>query len=101
PIGPYYLCGYSFGGLVAFEIARRLSESGNEVGFVGLFDTFMSSLRWRLRAWRSIVRRRIPRLRGNLRVPQDNSSLPDLPSVLPTRVARGAARALLASARYT
>ncbi len=28
PDGPYYLCGYSFGGLVAFEMARRLRESG-------------------------------------------------------------------------
>ncbi len=32
PEGPYYLCGYSFGGLVAFEMARRLRESGDEVG---------------------------------------------------------------------
>ena len=30
PDGPYYLCGYSFGGLVAFEMARRLWESGDE-----------------------------------------------------------------------
>src|SRR5262249_10160365 len=37
PSGPYYLCGYSSGGLTAFEIARRLSESGDEVGLVGLF----------------------------------------------------------------
>ena len=28
PDGPYYLCGYSFGGLVAFEMARRLREVG-------------------------------------------------------------------------
>ena len=31
PDGPYNLCGYSFGGLVAFEMARRLRESGDEV----------------------------------------------------------------------
>ena len=67
PNGPYYLCGYSFGGLVAFEIARRLSESGDEVGFVGLFDTLMSPVRWPLRAWLSIIGRRIARFRGNLR----------------------------------
>ena len=30
PDGPYYLCGYSFGGLVAFEMARRLRESGTK-----------------------------------------------------------------------
>jgi len=39
PEGPYFLCGYSFGGLVAFELARRLSERGDKVAFVGLFDT--------------------------------------------------------------
>jgi len=33
PDGPYYLCGYSFGGLVAFEMARRLRESGDEVAW--------------------------------------------------------------------
>ena len=49
PDGPYYLCGYSFGGLVAFEMARRLWESGDEVALVGLFDTMMSPLRWPLR----------------------------------------------------
>ncbi len=59
PYGPYYLCGYSFGGLVAFEMARRLRESGDEVGLVGLFDTMMSPLRWPLRSWLSIVRRRM------------------------------------------
>jgi acyl-coenzyme A synthetase/AMP-(fatty) acid ligase/thioesterase domain-containing protein/acyl carrier protein len=59
PHGPYYLCGYSSGGLVAFEIARRLSESGDEVGLVGLFDTTMSPVRWPLRAWFSILARRM------------------------------------------
>jgi thioesterase domain-containing protein/acyl carrier protein len=39
PTGPYLLCGYSFGGLVAFELARRLSANGDEVAFVGLIGT--------------------------------------------------------------
>ena len=114
PNGPYYLCGYSFGGLVAFEIARRLSESGSEIGFVGLFDTMMSPLRWPLRAWLSIVGRRIARLPGNLRaallrarpaapsasIDKDNLSLPGILGSLPTSVVRVAASALIASARY-
>ena len=113
PDGPYCLCGYSFGGLVAFEIARQLSESGNEVAFVGLFDTLMSPLRWPLRAWLSIMGRRIARLPGNLRaaplrawaaglrkMQRDDASLPGLPSALPVRVLRVAASALIASARY-
>ena len=33
------LAGYSFGGFVAWDIARRLMESGRRVPFVGLIDT--------------------------------------------------------------
>src|SRR5439155_5652994 len=69
PNGPYHLCGYSSGGLAAFEIARRLSESGDEVGLVGLFDTTLSPLRWSLRTWRAISARRmallVPALRAS------------------------------------
>jgi acyl-coenzyme A synthetase/AMP-(fatty) acid ligase/thioesterase domain-containing protein/acyl carrier protein len=67
PNGPYYLCGYSSGGLAAFEIARRLSESGDEVGLVGLFDTTMSPIRWPLRAWLAIGTRQMARLVAALR----------------------------------
>jgi acyl-coenzyme A synthetase/AMP-(fatty) acid ligase/thioesterase domain-containing protein/acyl carrier protein len=59
--GPYCLCGYSFGGLVAFEIARRLRQSGDTVGFVGLFDTMPNSFVWPLRASLGFVRRRLVR----------------------------------------
>lgn len=59
PHGPYYLCGYSFGGLVAFEMARRLRESGSEVGLVGLFDTMPSPLSWPLPTWFAFIRRRM------------------------------------------
>ena len=40
PHGPYYLCGSSLGGVVAFEMARRLSQDGEEVKFLGLLDTY-------------------------------------------------------------
>jgi amino acid adenylation domain-containing protein len=101
PNGPYYLCGYSFGGLVAFEIARRFSETGNEVGFVGLFDTMMSPLRWPPRAWLSIVGRRIVRLATFLRAARPASaSLPGSLRSAPTRVIKVATSALIASARY-
>jgi thioesterase domain-containing protein len=39
PAGPYRLCGHSFGGLVAFEIALRLRAVGEAVSFLGLLDT--------------------------------------------------------------
>jgi thioesterase domain-containing protein len=37
--GPYYLCGYSFGGLVVFEIATRLTDEGDSARLVALLDT--------------------------------------------------------------
>jgi aspartate racemase len=39
--GPYYLGGYSFGGLVALEMARRLLERGQEVALLALVDTYI------------------------------------------------------------
>lgn len=38
PEGPYHLCGYSFGGSVAFEIARQLKEAGDEIGLLAVLD---------------------------------------------------------------
>ncbi|QNJ40162.1 non-ribosomal peptide synthetase [Streptomyces buecherae] len=35
PRGPYAIAGYSYGGAVAFEIAKRLEALGERVGFVG------------------------------------------------------------------
>jgi aspartate racemase len=51
PEGPYFLAGFSFGGFVAYEMARQLSAQGYEVGLLTILDTqaasaprFMSSL---------------------------------------------------------
>jgi thioesterase domain-containing protein len=41
PCESYALAGYSFGGYVAFETARRLVASGRHVGFLGLIDSRM------------------------------------------------------------
>lgn len=38
PDGPYFLVGYSYGGFVAYEIARQLSEAGKVAGVV-ILDT--------------------------------------------------------------
>ena len=113
PNGPYYLCGYSSGGLAAFEIARRLSESGDAVGLVGLFDTTMSPLRWPLRTWLAIGARRMARVVAVLRA----ASIRAWPAALrtsgkhlrawrlsisaaPFTGIRVATSALIASARY-
>ncbi|MEM9917682.1 MAG: amino acid adenylation domain-containing protein [Bacteroidota bacterium] len=39
PFGPYAIAGYSFGGLIAFEMARQLRQMGKEVMMLGVFDT--------------------------------------------------------------
>ena len=112
PDGPYYLCGYSSGGLVAFEIARRLSESGDAVGLVGLFDTTMSPVRWPLRTWFSILARRMAFLAAALSTPVHTwpttlrKSAERLrawhgsPGAAPPIAIRVAASALIASAKY-
>jgi aspartate racemase len=38
--GPYMLIGYSFGGLVAVEMAQRLSNDGKKVALLVLVDTY-------------------------------------------------------------
>ncbi|HEX4481396.1 MAG TPA: amino acid adenylation domain-containing protein [Rudaea sp.] len=40
PEGPYFLCGGSMGGMIAFEVAQQLMADGAEVGLLGLFDTY-------------------------------------------------------------
>jgi amino acid adenylation domain-containing protein len=44
PDGPYLLVGYSFGGLVAFEIASQLESRGEKVNLLALLDTESPSL---------------------------------------------------------
>lgn len=39
PKGPYFLGGHSFGGLVAFEMARQLQSQGHQVGLLVLMDS--------------------------------------------------------------
>jgi thioesterase domain-containing protein len=40
PAGPYRLGGWSVGGVVAFEMARRLHEAGEEVELLALLDSY-------------------------------------------------------------
>lgn len=66
PLGPYAIAGFSFGGLVAFEMTQILHARGETVEFLGLIDTFVpehalplaarASLKWRQlrRDWREL-----------------------------------------------
>jgi FkbH-like protein len=40
PAGPYYLCGSSFGGLLAYEVAQQIGAQGKAVALLALFDTY-------------------------------------------------------------
>lgn len=60
PRGPYALAGYSLGGLVAFEMAQRLSDAGELVDTVALIDSYLDpaclsrSRRWLFRGSRPL-----------------------------------------------
>ena len=40
PDGPYALAGYSFGGVVAYEMAKQIEATGRKVTFLAVFDTY-------------------------------------------------------------
>jgi len=112
PQGPYFLCGYSFGGLVAFELARRLRENGDAVAFVGLFATlppghhvfrfwtWASYLYRRLAAGLSGLKRRAWRTTPAAKSRSDLSSPKILAAGAPADLRAVALSALSASAAY-
>jgi amino acid adenylation domain-containing protein len=40
PNGPYYLGGFCFAGVVAYEMARQLTEQGEQLGMIALIDSY-------------------------------------------------------------
>jgi len=40
PQGPYRLAGWSFGGVLAYELATRLIDAGEQVAYLGLIDSY-------------------------------------------------------------
>ncbi len=73
PHGPYYLGGYCYGGVVAFEMARQLVEAGERVDLVAVIEGYAVARRAALRQhWRPQVLARFARnlpywLHDNLR----------------------------------
>ncbi|MDQ6819898.1 MAG: amino acid adenylation domain-containing protein [Actinomycetota bacterium] len=57
PHGPYFLVGFCFGGVLAYEVAQQLMRAGEEVGSLVMLDSTL----------RSIMRRRPDRLATRLR----------------------------------
>ncbi|HEX5739234.1 MAG TPA: amino acid adenylation domain-containing protein [Hydrogenophaga sp.] len=41
PHGPYFLGGFSIGGALAYEVAQRLQQAGEEIGLIVLFDSML------------------------------------------------------------
>jgi acetoacetyl-CoA synthetase len=65
PQGPYLLGGYSFGGLVALETARRLAADGAVIGRLILIHTMLDERHWPTAAWLRVMVRRL-RIHGGL-----------------------------------
>jgi thioesterase domain-containing protein len=61
PRSAYQFVGYSFGGLVAVEMARLLQARGQPVGLVGLLDTNCYQKYWPKSAWLGFALRRAGR----------------------------------------
>jgi len=45
PQGPYMLLGFSLGGFIAYDMAKKLTNEGNKVIFTGVIDSFTSIAR--------------------------------------------------------
>ena len=53
PHGPYYLAGYCYGGVVAYEMARQLSSVGESVAHLALIDAAAPNQPRQPRSWQS------------------------------------------------
>jgi acetoacetyl-CoA synthetase len=90
PDGPYSVGGYSFGGLVAFEMAQQLKRQGQQVDPVLLIDTAVHA---RFLPWKQWLRYRINRPINDI------SALLRTPRGQRFDYAKGKARVLLDRAR--
>ena len=64
PRGPYAVCGWSFGGVVAFEVARQLEHHGEVVALLALFD---SKIPPSVRRSRTLLAREVRRAPAHIR----------------------------------
>ena len=52
PQGPYFLAGYSFGGMVAYEMAQQLRQQGETIALLALVDPTPPSSQAQLASWK-------------------------------------------------
>jgi amino acid adenylation domain-containing protein len=73
PRGPYSLAGVSFGGLLAFEVARQLRAAGDEVALLVLLDALRpnglrrNGIKWLAKKWSSLQRQGVRGLYARVR----------------------------------
>jgi acyl-CoA synthetase (AMP-forming)/AMP-acid ligase II/thioesterase domain-containing protein/acyl carrier protein len=92
--GPYRVLGYSFGGVIAFEMACQLESAGEEVAFLGMLDRRALLLecgkgfkRNAMRVWNDVTRR----IKLSIRIPLAKALLAlGLPVPFMHRIATGA-----------
>lgn len=61
PQGPYRLLGYSFGGVYALELARRLENGGGTIEFLSMLDSPQNDHSWSFAEWAGLMWRIIRR----------------------------------------
>ena len=83
--GPYFLGGYCYGGVVAFETAQQLTAEGEEVALLALFDTPTPGYPKIAREWKSYIRQGTAVLRSLTRG-KVSITTPDLAAHLRTLV---------------
>ncbi|HEY4112708.1 MAG TPA: thioesterase domain-containing protein [Rhizomicrobium sp.] len=84
PNGPYWLCGYSFGGVLAVEVAKRLEAAGEKVAMVFCIDSYAHPLTWPKRSQMEYrIRRSLRRVRSALK-----HSPPEIVAAVGAKLAR-------------
>ncbi|MEI6265174.1 MAG: amino acid adenylation domain-containing protein [Sphingobacteriia bacterium] len=69
PHGPYLFAGYSFGGLVAYELTQQVTKLGKKVKLLGILDTNISNESYYYKGINPLIpkiKRQIPKLAFNL-----------------------------------
>lgn len=64
PHGPYFLGGFSIGGIVAYEVARRLQQQGEQVALLVMLDCALPGRGWKYLKAGLVRRWRLFRLQG-------------------------------------
>ncbi|HXQ37619.1 MAG TPA: thioesterase domain-containing protein, partial [Anaerolineales bacterium] len=79
PNGPYLLCGWSMGGVIAFEMARQLQQQGQQIALLALIDS-QAPINWRSNYnWAELLvdfARDVGLTQENLSILQSGSSSP-------------------------